>query len=104
MVGQMHLLQVAMGERNQPPDHGEEQPRSDEAEGKHEQRPAPLGVHKGCEDVLQEAQVLLRNLGSGNIALAALQDGPFAVLASCARPECSTSVKKGLKGKRKLVL
>lgn len=91
MIGQMHLLQVAMCKRNQPPDHGKKQPRTDEAEGEHQQSPAPLGVHQGCENVLQEAQVLLRHLGCGYVALAALQDGSFAVLPGRTRSERSAS-------------
>lgn len=63
VIGQMQLLQIAMGESNQPPNYGEEQPRTDETEGEHQQSPAPLSVHQRREDVLQEADMLLRYLG-----------------------------------------
>lgn len=83
-----------MGERNQPPNHREEQPRPDKAERKHQQRPPPLGIHERREDVLQEPQVLLRNLGRRNVALAVLQNGPLAVLPGRSGPEGATPVEK----------
>lgn len=52
LVGrQVALLEVAVAERDQPPDHGEAQPREDEAQAEAEQHPSPLSVHQGREDV-----------------------------------------------------
>lgn len=53
---QVTFLEVTVGERDQPPDHRESQPGEDEAQAEAEQRPSPLSVHQGCEDVLEETQ------------------------------------------------
>lgn len=59
-VPQMYVLQVIVGKGDRPPDEGEEGPRDDEAGGEDEQRPAPLCVHEGREDVLPQINELLK--------------------------------------------
>lgn len=63
-----------MSEGDEPPDDGEPEPGEDEAEGKHDEGPPPLGVHEGGEDVLKEAQPALGDARLQNIALAVLED------------------------------
>lgn len=84
---QVHLLQVAVRERDQPPDDGEAQPGQHERQREHDQRPAPLRVHQRGEHVLQEADAPLRDALLRHVALAVLQDGAAAQFAArAARP------------------
>ncbi|KAF7245602.1 Natural cytotoxicity triggering receptor 3 ligand 1 [Varanus komodoensis] len=66
------VVQVAVREGDEPPDHGEEQPAAEEGHGEDEQRVAPLQVHQGGEDVLQEAallpDVLVRHIAGAVLA------------------------------------
>lgn len=79
--GQVALLEVAVAERDQPPDHGEAQPREDEAQAEAEQHPSPLSVHQGREDVSQEAQGTPRDTGLEDVAVPVLQHGSTAQLS-----------------------
>lgn len=80
VVGQVRLLKVAVRESDEPPDDGEEEPRTDEAQTEGEQRPAPLRVDEGREDVLEEAKPLLRQLRLDDVALAIFEDRSLSVL------------------------
>lgn len=52
---QVLFLKITVSERDQPPDHGKAQPREKETQGKAEQRPSPLRIYQGREDILKEA-------------------------------------------------
>lgn len=85
---QVALVEVTVGEGDQPPDHGEAQPGEHEAQAEAEQRPAPLRVHQGREDVLEEAQRPPRDAGLEDVAVAILQNRATAQLA---RRACSVT-------------
>lgn len=63
-----------MGEDDEPPYEGEQKPGEDEGEGEHEQRPAPLGVHEGGEDVLQVSAPALGHVPLDNVAVSVFED------------------------------
>lgn len=48
-------LQVAVGEGQEPPHHGEQHPGAEEGRGEDEGGVLPLQVHHGGEDILQES-------------------------------------------------
>lgn len=80
-----------MSECDQPPDHGKGQPGKEEAERKGNQRPTPLGIDQGGEDVLQEAQSAAVQLGLHNIAVAILEDRPLPEPFRGARSQVAAS-------------
>lgn len=53
--GQVSLFEVAVSERNEPPDDGEEHPRADEAQAEREEGPSPLRIDERRKNVLQES-------------------------------------------------
>lgn len=63
-----------MGEDDEPPYEGEQKPGEDKGEGEHEQRPAPLGVHEGGEDVLQVSAPALGHVPLDNVAVSVFED------------------------------
>lgn len=75
-VGHVRILEVAVRERDQPPDDGEREPRQKEAERKGQQCPAPLRVDQGREYVLQEPQPSAVQLRLKHITVAVLEDRP----------------------------
>lgn len=88
----MHVLQVTVRERNQPPYHSEAQPRQHEAQRKHHQRPAPLRVDQRRKDVLQKANASLGYLLLDDIALAVFQYRAASHFPRAARSEATTSI------------
>lgn len=70
--------EITVSEDDEPPDEGEHEPGEDEGEREHEQRPAPLRVHKGGEDVLQVAAPALGHVPLYYVAVAVLEDDSFA--------------------------
>jgi hypothetical protein len=62
----------------QPPHHREHQPRAEEVEREHQQRPAPLGVHQRREDVLEVLAPPLGNVRLHHVAVAMFEHHPLA--------------------------
>lgn len=87
----MRLLEVPVGDGDQPPDHGEAQPRQHEAQREYNQRPAPLRVDQRRENVLQEPDPPAGDLLLRDVAVAVLQHGAATDLAVAARPEVAAS-------------
>lgn len=75
--------EVAVREDDEPPDEGEEEPGQDEGEGEHEQRPAPLGVHEGSEDILKVPAPALRHVPLDYVTVSVLEDDTLAHAARC---------------------
>ena len=80
-----------MREGDQPPDDRKGQPGEEEAEGEREQRPAPLRVNEGGEDVLEKPQSPTVQLGLHNVAVAILEDRPLAEAFRGSRAEVPAS-------------
>lgn len=91
----MSLFQVAVCECNQPPDNGKGQPREKEAEGKGDQRPSPLRINEGRENVLEKAQSATTQLLLHHIAVSIFEDSPFAESFRGARSQVTASGKSG---------
>lgn len=72
-----------MGEDNEPPYQGEEEPREDEREGEYEQRPAPLSVYEGGEDVLQVSAPALGHVPLDNVAVSVFEDDALLHASGC---------------------
>lgn len=72
-----------MGEDDEPPNECEEEPGEDEGEGEDQQRPAPLGVHKGREDVLKVSAPALGHVPLDDVTVAVLEDDTLANASYC---------------------
>ena len=57
VTGRQLGLQVAVGERHQEPDHGEQQPRHEERGGEPEDRPDPGQFDQACEKILEKSKM-----------------------------------------------
>lgn len=88
------FFEVTVGEGDQPPDHREPQPGEHKRQAEAEQRPTPLGVHQGREDVLEEAQRPPRDAGLQHVAVAILQHGSATQFA---RGACSVTAPGNFK-------
>lgn len=89
----MVRLQITMREEYQPPDDGKQQPRQKERRSEHQQRPSPLGVDQGREDVLQEPQAPSGPPALEDVALSVLEDRSSPDLADRPRPELFPATK-----------
>ena len=77
----VEVVEVAVGEAHEPPDHGEGEPAEREGEGEQHQVVAPLDVHEGGEDVGQVAAPALADVRLRDVHLAVLvhQPAPHAL-------------------------
>lgn len=75
--------EVSVREDDEPPDEGEQQPGEDEGEGEHEQRPAPLRVHEGREDVLKVSAPALGYVPLDDVAVTVLKDDALSDASRC---------------------
>lgn len=75
--------EVPVGEDDEPPDEGEHEPGEDEGEREHQQRPAPLRVHEGGEDVLQVSAPALGHVPLDNVAVPVLEDDALLHASGC---------------------
>ena len=74
-------VKVAVRYSDQPPEDGEQEPAQEEAEAEHEQRPPPLDVDQGGDDVSQVAPSPLGEVALNDVQLAILEDDSFAEFA-----------------------
>jgi hypothetical protein len=73
-IGQMQQLKISMRPRRQPINDGIEQPRKNEAQKKRQQRPAPLTIDQGGEQVVEESIAPLEQLRLVDIAVAVFEN------------------------------
>lgn len=69
---------VPMGENNEPPDKCKEEPGQDKGEGEYKQRPAPLCVHEGRENILEVSAPALGHVPLDYVAVSVLEDDTFS--------------------------
>lgn len=74
-----------MSEDDQPPDKGKQEPGQDKGEGEDQQRPAPLCVHEGREDICHVSAPALGHVPLHYIAVSLLEDDPLP------HPSCGVS-------------
>lgn len=74
---------IAVGEDDEPPDEGKHEPGEDEGKREHQQRPAPLRVHEGGEDVLQVSAPALGHVPLDNVAVSVFEDDTFFHASGC---------------------
>lgn len=75
--------EVSVGEDDEPPDEREQQPGEDEGESEHEQRPAPLRVHEGREDILQVSAPALGHVPLDDVAVPVFEDDALSDASCC---------------------
>lgn len=75
--------EVSVGEDDEPPDESEQKPGEDEGEREHEQRPAPLSVHEGREDVLKVSAPALGHVPLDDVAVPVFEDDAFSDASRC---------------------
>lgn len=86
--------EVSVGEDDEPPDESKQQPGEDEGEREHQQRPAPLRVHEGGEDILKVSAPALGHVPLDDVAITVFEDDAFSD-ASCCIAGLSVSENKG---------
>lgn len=72
-----------MGEDNEPPDEGKEEPGENKGEREHKQRPAPLRIHERGEDVLKVSAPALGHVPLDDIAVSVLEDDALSNASRC---------------------
>ena len=75
------LIKVSVGDSDQPPEDCEHEPAEEEAQAENQQRPSPLDVDQGGDDVGQVAPPPLRQVALDDVQLAVLEDDALAELA-----------------------
>lgn len=91
---QMSLFQIAVRERNQPPDDGKRQPGQYKTGGKHQQRPAPLRIHQCGENVLQKTDAAPRQFLLQHIAFTIFLHGTPTRFARASGTQSTAATKK----------
>lgn len=76
-------IQVAVGEDDKPPDEGEQEPGEDERESENHQRPTPLRVHEGREDVLEISAPALSHVPLDYVTVSVLEYDALSYASRC---------------------
>lgn len=83
-----------MSEDNEPPDEGKKKPREDERESKYKQRPAPLCIHEGREDILEVSAPALGYVPLDHVAVPVLKDDALSHATRCVSSLTISETKK----------